>query len=64
MKSPPRSCVREQPISAPWKAFNAAALTHIVKSVKESSKQELLGSDFCGLMGHYLLAILEMLKCV
>lgn len=63
-KSPPRGCVREQPLSAPWKAFNAAALTHIVKSVKESSKQELLGSDFCGLTEHYLLAVLETLECV
>lgn len=63
-KSPLRSCVREQPLSALWKAFNAAALARIVEPVEESSEQELLGSDFCGLMENYLLAILETLKCV
>lgn len=34
-----RGAVREQPLSALWKAFNAAALARIVEPVEESSEQ-------------------------
>lgn len=49
-------CIPSLHRGAVWKAFNAAALARIVEPVEESSEQELLGSDFCGLI--------ETLKCV